>query len=86
MPTNNVSNNVNNSAAQLQLYANEKARTEKPATSQPQNQNPVNPPLTQTDSVQISAQARTLLAKDLAPIGNVTPLTNGMGIEPPKGS
>lgn len=80
-------NNINNSAAQLQLYANEKATVQKPATTpQPQSQNNVTP-AAQADSVRISEQARVLQSKDSSAIGdNVSPLTNGMGIEPPKGS
>ncbi|MGP9801581.1 hypothetical protein [Rheinheimera sp. NSM] len=78
-------NNINNSAAQLQLYANEKATAQKPAGTVPaQNQNTVTP-AAQTDSVRISEQARALQSKDSSAINdNVSPLTNGMGIEPPK--
>jgi hypothetical protein len=80
-------NNINNSAAQLQLYANEKAAAQKSAiTPQPQSQNTATP-VAQADSVRISEQARALQSKDSFPIDdNLSPLTNGMGIEPPKGS
>ena len=80
-------NNINNSAAQLQLYANEKAIAQQPAQKpQLQTTNSTTTSVTQSDSVQISEQARALQLKDADPIGNVSPLTNGMGIEPPKGN
>ena len=79
-------NNINNSAAQLQFYANEKANAQKPAVAvAPQETRQANP-ATQSDSVQISDQAQALLLKDTSPIDAVSPLSNGMGIEPPKGN
>jgi len=75
-------NNINSSTAQLQLYTNEKAgAVNTSATSADKSATALT---VQRDSVQISEQARALQLKDAAAIGNVSPLTNGMGIEPPK--
>ncbi|MDP5141205.1 hypothetical protein ORJ00_00440 [Rheinheimera baltica] len=75
-----VSNISNSSAAQLQIYAQEKAAV---ASSQQQSSGSSEPKVAvnNADSVQISAQAQALLAKDTA-----ATLGNGAGIEPPKTS
>ncbi len=83
-----IGNINNNSAAQLQLYAQEKsAVAQQPAVSaQTQLPNTAVSSL-QGDSVQISEQARALLATNSPTQDDgVSLLTNGMGVEPPKGS
>ncbi|MBZ9612671.1 hypothetical protein [Rheinheimera maricola] len=66
-------NNINNSAAQLQLYANEKAA----ATTPLQSPNAIAAtPSAQLDDVIISEQARALFSNSAQ--------GNGAGIEPPK--
>lgn len=74
MSVNNISNN---NTAQLQLYTQEKAAAA--ALKQQNTQAAASPAVKATDSVQISEQAKALLAKDSA-----TTLGNGAGIEPPK--
>lgn len=74
MSVNNISNN---NTAQLQLYTQEKAAAA--ALKQQNTQAAASPAVKATDSVQISEQAKALLAKDSA-----TTLGNGEGIEPPK--
>ena len=77
-------NNINSSTAQLQLYANDKTAAINTSASAAEQTKGAQTTATQQDSVQISEQARALQLKDAAAIGNVSPLTNGMGIEPPK--
>ncbi|SEI03287.1 hypothetical protein SAMN05660691_02954 [Rheinheimera pacifica] len=71
MSVNNISNN---NTAQLQLYTQEKAATA--ALKQQNTQAAASPVVKTTDSVQISEQAKALLARET--------LGNGAGIEPPK--
>ena len=73
MSVNNISNN---NTAQLQLYTQEKAAAA--ALKQQNTQAAASPAVKTTDSVQISEQAKALLAKEA-----VTTLGNGEGIEPP---
>ena len=73
MSVNNISNN---NTAQLQLYTQEKAATA--ALKQQNTQAAASPAVKTTDSVQISEQAKALLAKEA-----VATLGNGEGIEPP---
>ncbi|QBL08863.1 hypothetical protein E0Z06_04725 [Rheinheimera sp. D18] len=71
-------NNINNSAAQLQLYAQNKTTAVAPKQ---QDLTAEAKPITSTaDTVQISTQARMLYSDDRA----VNLLGNGAGIEPPK--
>jgi anti-sigma28 factor (negative regulator of flagellin synthesis) len=81
MSVNNISNN---NTAQLQLYTQEKAATA--ALKQQNTQAAASPAVKTTDSIQISDQAKALLAAERRPDTAVTTLTNGMGIEPPKTS
>lgn len=73
--------NINSNTAQLYTQ-------EKPAAAelkkQQNNQAAATVPARATDSVQISEQARALLSKESSIDENISPLTNGMGIEPPK--
>lgn len=74
-------NNINNSAAQLQPYAQNKTTAVAPKQ---QDLTAEAKPITSTaDTVQISTQAKMLL-KDESSMGSASLLTNGMGIEPPK--
>ena len=73
-----VSNIGGNSAAQAQLYAQEKASTVSARQDAPRAEATQSPAA--GDSVQISEQARALLQRDSV----VSTRGNGEGIEPPK--
>lgn len=73
-----ISNINNNNTAQLQAYEQEKLASTRP---QPAQEATTRKTVASTaDSVQISDQAKALLAKEVS----ATTLGNGGGIEPPK--
>ena len=72
-----ISNINNNNTAQLQAYGQEKLAATK---SQPALESERKTVASTADSVQISEQAKALLAKEVS----TTALGNGEGIEPPK--
>lgn len=73
-----IGNVNNNNAAQLQLYAQEKAAVNGRGVQEVRNT--VAQQTNNNDSVQISERAKALLAREEP----VTTLGNGEGIEPPK--